>query len=76
MVDLGTVDLLVVGAGLYGATIAERAATERGLRVHVIDRRGHIAGNAFSEPHAETGIEIHRYASRPCGMKFANHSAR
>jgi UDP-galactopyranose mutase len=61
MIDFAAIDLLVVGAGFYGATIAERAASERGLRVLVIDRRAHIAGNAFTEPHAETGIEIHRY---------------
>ncbi len=59
-IDLSGVDLLVVGAGFYGATIAERAA-ERGLHILVIDRRNHIAGNAHSEVHAETGIDIHRY---------------
>lgn len=54
-------DLIVVGAGFYGATIAERAATEAGLRVLVIDRRSHIGGNAYSSPDPETGIEVHRY---------------
>lgn len=58
--DLHSCDLVVVGAGFYGATIAERAAA-RGLRVLVVDRRDHIGGNAYTEVHPETGIEVHRY---------------
>ena len=60
MDDLYSCDLVVVGAGFYGATIAERAAA-RGLRVLVVDRRDHIGGNAYTEVHPETGIEVHRY---------------
>jgi UDP-galactopyranose mutase len=56
-------DLVVVGAGFFGLTIAERAATELGLRVVVIDRRSHIGGNAYSENEPETGIEIHKYGA-------------
>lgn len=55
-------DLLVVGSGFFGLTIAERAA-EAGLRVTVIDRRSHIGGNAYSEAEPETGIEVHRYGA-------------
>lgn len=55
-------DLLVVGSGFFGLTIAERAA-DAGLRVTVIDRRSHIGGNAYSEPEPETGIEVHRYGA-------------
>src|SRR5690242_14925583 len=54
-------DLLIVGAGFYGATIAERAAREGGLRVVVIDRRAHIGGNAYEAPDPATGISVHRY---------------
>ena len=61
MAALDGVDLVIVGAGFYGATIAERAACEGGLRVVVIDKRAHVAGNAFSSAHADTGIELHRY---------------
>jgi UDP-galactopyranose mutase len=52
-------DVLVVGAGFAGSVMAERAASQ-GLRVLVIDRRDHIAGNAYDEvdPH---GILVHRY---------------
>jgi UDP-galactopyranose mutase len=57
---LKTADLIVVGAGFYGATIAEQAAAA-GRRVVVIDRRGHIAGNAYTEADPATGIEMHRY---------------
>jgi len=56
-------DLVVVGAGFYGLTVAERCATELGLRVLVIDRRSHIGGNAYSSVEPETGIEVHRYGA-------------
>ncbi|WP_263118658.1 UDP-galactopyranose mutase [Cellulomonas sp. RIT-PI-Y] len=55
-------DLLVVGAGLFGLTVAERAA-QAGLRVQVIDRRDHLGGNAYTEVEPSTGIEVHRYGS-------------
>ena len=55
-------DLLVVGSGFFGLTIAERAA-EAGRTVTVIDRRSHIGGNAYSEAEPETGIEVHRYGA-------------
>ncbi|WP_427019016.1 UDP-galactopyranose mutase [Pseudarthrobacter sp. P1] len=56
-------DLVVVGSGFFGLTIAERAATELGLKVAVLDRRHHIGGNAYSENEAQTGIEVHRYGA-------------
>ena len=55
-------DLLVVGSGFFGLTIAERAANA-GKKVVVIDRRSHIGGNAYSEAEPETGIEVHRYGA-------------
>jgi UDP-galactopyranose mutase len=58
-----TTDLLVVGSGFFGLTVAERAATELGLNVLVLDRRSHIGGNAYSEPEPLTGIEVHRYGA-------------
>jgi UDP-galactopyranose mutase len=61
MQSLRQADVIVVGAGFYGATIAERASAERGLKVLLLDRRSHIGGNAYSEPDAATGIEVHRY---------------
>ena len=53
-------DVLVVGAGFAGSVMAERLAADAGKRVLVIDRRPHIAGNAFDERDA-AGILIHRY---------------
>ncbi|GAA4413221.1 UDP-galactopyranose mutase [Fodinibacter luteus] len=55
-------DLVVVGSGLFGLTVAERAAA-RGLDVVVLDRRDHIGGNAWSEVEPTTGIEVHRYGA-------------
>lgn len=56
-------DLIIVGAGFFGATIAERVARELGRKVLIIDRRTHIGGNAYSENDAETGIEVHKYGA-------------
>jgi len=56
-------DLVVVGSGFFGLTIAERCAEELGLKVLVLDRRSHIGGNAYSETDPETGIEVHRYGA-------------
>ena len=57
------VDLVVVGSGFFGLTIAERAATQLDKHVLVVDRRSHLGGNAYSEPEPETGIEVHRYGA-------------
>lgn len=56
-------DLLIVGSGFFGLTIADRCARELDLKVQVIDRRDHLGGNAYSEIDPETGIEVHRYGA-------------
>ncbi len=56
-------DLVVVGSGFFGLTIAERCANDLGLNVLVLERRHHIGGNAYTEAEPETGIEIHRYGA-------------
>ena len=56
-------DLVVVGSGFFGLTIARQAADELGLKVLVIEKRAHIGGNAYSEFDTVTGIEIHKYGS-------------
>ena len=56
-------DLVVVGSGLFGLTVAERAAREMSLKVTMIDRRSHLGGNAYSENEERTGIEVHRYGA-------------
>ena len=58
--DQSRFDWLVVGAGFAGATVAERIARQRNERVLVIDRRSHVAGNAFDHLD-EAGVLVHRY---------------
>jgi UDP-galactopyranose mutase len=53
-------DYLIVGAGFAGSVLAERLATGSGKRVLIIDRRPHIAGNAFDYYNPD-GILIHKY---------------
>jgi UDP-galactopyranose mutase len=53
-------DWLVVGAGFSGAVLAERLASQSGARVLVIDRRDHVAGNAYDHLD-EAGLLVHRY---------------
>ena len=53
-------DYLIVGAGLYGAVFA-REMTDKGKKCLVIDRRDHIAGNAFTQ--AVSGIQVHKYGA-------------
>jgi UDP-galactopyranose mutase len=53
-------DAVIVGAGFAGAVMAERLASGSGKRVLVIDRRPHIAGNAFDHVNAD-GILVHAY---------------
>lgn len=51
-------DYLIVGAGFYGATFA-RVMTDAGKTCLVIDRRSHVAGNAYTEN--IEGIDVHKY---------------
>lgn len=61
--NLERVKYVVVGAGFFGAVIAERIAAELREDVLVIDRKPHIGGNSWSEDDRETGIECHCYGS-------------
>ena len=56
-------DVLIVGAGLFGLTMAERLVNECGKNVLVIDKRNHLGGNCYSEFDPETGIECHKYGA-------------
>lgn len=53
-------DYLIVGAGLYGATIAYRAH-QAGKRVLVLERRNHVGGNTYCEE--VEGIHVHKYGA-------------
>jgi UDP-galactopyranose mutase len=53
-------DWLIVGAGFAGSVLAERLASQSGDRVLVIDKRPHIAGNAY-DCYNKDGILYHKY---------------
>ena len=53
-------DYLIVGAGLYGAVMARKAA-DVGMKVLVIDKRPHVAGNVYTEE--IEGIKVHKYGA-------------
>lgn len=53
-------DVMIVGAGFAGAVMAERLASQAGKRVLVVDRRPHIAGNAYDRLD-DAGVLIHQY---------------
>ncbi|KAA5549424.1 UDP-galactopyranose mutase [Adhaeribacter rhizoryzae] len=53
-------DYLIVGAGFAGSVLAERLATRSNKKVLIIDKRSHIAGNAYDHFNEE-GILVHKY---------------
>ncbi len=53
-------DLLIVGAGLFGAVVAQKAK-ESGKRVLVLDKRGNVGGNVYTED--IEGIHVHKYGA-------------
>ena len=53
-------DFLIVGAGPVGCVLAERLAEVLGLKVLIVDKRNHVAGNCYDEYHS-SGVLIHKY---------------
>lgn len=53
-------DYLIVGAGFAGSVLAERLATQANKKILIIDKRDHIAGNAY-DYYNNDGILIHKY---------------
>ncbi|MFP4527341.1 MAG: UDP-galactopyranose mutase [Candidatus Kapaibacterium sp.] len=53
-------DYLIVGAGFSGSVLAERIAARLDKKVLLIDRRDHIAGNAYDYAD-ETGVMVHKF---------------
>jgi len=64
--DLSTapqeVDLLIVGAGLSGAVIAERCSKELGMTSLIVDKRDHIGGNCYDYLDSH-GIRCSKYGA-------------
>lgn len=53
-------DILIVGSGLFGATVAYRAR-KAGKKVLVLEKRGHLGGNVYCEK--VEGINVHKYGA-------------
>jgi UDP-galactopyranose mutase len=53
-------DYLIIGAGYAGSVLAERLANDAGKKVLIIDKRSHIAGNAY-DYYNDAGLLIHKY---------------
>jgi UDP-galactopyranose mutase len=53
--------VLIVGAGFAGSIIARELADTRGCKITLIDKRDHIAGNAYDPVHPATGARYHKY---------------
>ncbi|GGE97342.1 UDP-galactopyranose mutase [Hymenobacter cavernae] len=53
-------DYLIVGAGFAGSVLAERLATRSNKKVLIVDKRSHIAGNAYDH-YNEEGVLVHKY---------------
>jgi UDP-galactopyranose mutase len=53
-------DYLIVGAGFAGSVLAERLAADAGKSVLIVDRRPHIAGNAY-DSYDDAGVLVHDY---------------
>jgi UDP-galactopyranose mutase len=57
---LASADAIIVGAGFAGATAARELAERGNLKVHIIERRDHVGGNAFDR-YDDQGVLIHAY---------------
>lgn len=53
--------VLIVGAGFAGAVIARELADTHRCKITLIDKRDHIAGNAYDPVHPHTGHRYHKY---------------
>lgn len=62
-------DILIVGAGISGVTLAERYAQELGKKVLVIEKRDHIGGNCYDFIN-EDGILVPKYGIHTFHTKF------
>mmetsp|Transcript_25073 Transcript_25073/g.81064 ORF Transcript_25073/g.81064 Transcript_25073/m.81064 type:complete len:341 (-) Transcript_25073:597-1619(-) len=63
-------DLLVVGAGLSGAVLAERCSQELGMTSLVLDCRDHLGGNCYDYVDEESGIRCSKYGAHLFHTKY------
>lgn len=54
--------ILIVGAGISGATLAERYASQQNKKVLVIEKRDHIGGNCY-DYYDNAGILVSQYGA-------------
>lgn len=54
---------IVVGAGFFGAVIAERIANELSEEVVILEKRNHLGGNAYTYYDEDSKADIHQYGS-------------
>lgn len=52
-------DIIIVGAGFAGSTLARKFA-DIGKKVLIFDKRNHIGGNMYEEER-ENGVRVHKY---------------
>nr|WP_299419917.1 UDP-galactopyranose mutase [uncultured Emticicia sp.] len=52
---------LIVGTGFSGTVIAERLSRTIACKIVILDERGHIGGNCYTERDKSTGIMVHTY---------------
>jgi len=53
-------DVVIVGAGFSGLTVAERVIAEQGKSCLIIEKRSHLGGNAY-DFYDDHGVLIHKY---------------
>jgi UDP-galactopyranose mutase len=63
-------DVCIAGAGLSGAVIAERYASQLNQTVLVIEKRDHIGGNCYDYIDEDTGIRVSRYGAHLFHTEF------
>lgn len=64
-------DIIIVGAGISGATLAERYATQQNKKVLVLEKRNHIGGNCY-DYYDEAGILVSKYGAHLFHTNFEN----
>jgi len=71
-VVLDKYDVCVVGAGLSGAVLAERYASQLKQTVLVVDKRSHIGGNCFDYIDEDTGLRVSQYGAHLFHTKYGH----